>query len=144
MFKSKSESDSSQIVLDPGLLNPITPKNLSNFWAKDQKLFLDTLSRDLKKDLLIESPINSQSPNFFVKSKFEFFNQPLLSATSIYEHQTLVASPSVVIHSNPPIHIPSTPIPIITPYQTPTPNISLTMDVGFASLVLPAQLHGLP
>ena len=145
LFKSKSESDLSQMVFDPKLFNPITTKKFSNFSAKDQKKNWDTLSPYLNKELLIESPINSQSPNFFVKSKFEFFSQPLFSATSpIKGDQTPVASPSIDIHSTPPIHIPTTPIPIVTPYQTPTPNLSPAMAARFAPLVLPAQLHDLP
>ena len=137
LFKSKSEYDLSQIVFNPRILNLITPKRFSNFSAKDQKLFWDTLSPDLIKKLLIESPINSQSPNFFVESKFEFFSQPLFLVTSpITRNQTPISSPFVVINSTPPIHIPTTPIPIVTPYQTPTPNLSPAMDARFAPLVL--------
>jgi len=72
LFKSKSESDLSQIVLDPKLFNPITPKGFSNFSAKGQKLFWDTLSLDLKKELLIERHINSQSPKFIIKKSLNF------------------------------------------------------------------------
>ena len=49
LFKSKFESDLGQIVFNPKLLEPITPKSFSNLLAKDQKLFWDTLSPDLKK-----------------------------------------------------------------------------------------------
>ena len=84
MFKSKSKSNLSQIVFDP--------KIFSNFFAKDQKIFWDTLSPDLKKELLIKSPISGKSPKFIVKTKFEFFSQPLFSATSpTTRHQTPVA-----------------------------------------------------
>ena len=102
-------------------------------------MFWDTLSPNLKKELLIESHINIQSPKFFVKSKFEFFSQPLFSATSpSTRHQNHVSSSSIIIHSTPPIHIPSIHVPIVTPYQTPTSNISLAMATRFAPLVMPA------
>ena len=35
LFRSKSESDLSQIVLDPKIFSPITPKSFSNFYGKD-------------------------------------------------------------------------------------------------------------
>ena len=81
-----------------------------------------------------------------MKNKFDLFSQPLyISATSpTIGHQTFVASPSTIIHSQPPIHIPSIPVLIVTPYQTPPPNISLAMAARFAPLVLPTQLHDLP
>ena len=82
LFKSMFESDPSQIVLDPKIFNPITPKKNSKFSARDQKLFWDTLSPNMKKKLLIENLINSQSPKFVVKNKFEFFSQDLFLATS--------------------------------------------------------------
>lgn len=108
-------------------------------------MFWHTLSPDLKNELLVESPINSQSPNFFVKIKFYFFSQPLFSFISPTKgNQTPIASPFIVIHSTPPIHIPTTPILIVTPYQTPTPNLSPAMVARFAPLVLPTQLHDLP
>lgn len=78
----------------------------------------------MKNELLIESSINRQSPKFVVKNKFEFFSEPLFFASSpTTGPQTSVASPSVVVHSTPSIHIPSIPLPILTPYQTPTPNL---------------------
>jgi hypothetical protein len=108
-------------------------------------LFWDTLSPNLKIKLFIESPIHNQSPNFFAKNRFEFFSQTSFSVTSpSKESQTSVALPSVVIHSTPPIHIPSISVPIVTPYQTPTPNLSLAMAARFAAFVLPTQLHDLP
>ena len=146
MFKSKSESDLSQIVLDPIIFSPITPKKNLNFFAKDQKLFWDTLSLDLNKELLIESPISGKSHKFIVKNKFDLSSQPLyLSATSpTTEHQTFLASSSIIIHFTPPIHIPPILVPIVTPYQTPPPNISLAMAARFVPLVLPTQLHDMP
>lgn len=99
----------------------------------------------MKKELLVESPIHNQSSKFFVKSKFEFFTQPIFLATyPIKGNQTPIASPSVIIHPVPLIHIPTSPISVVPPYQTLTPNLSPEMAARFSPLVLPAQLHDHP
>ena len=96
-----------------------------------------------KKNLLVETPIDSIYSNCFVKSKFEFICQPLFSATSpIKANQTPVDSPS--IHSTPLIHIPTTFVPIVPLFQNLTSNLSLAMAARFSPLVLPTQLHNLP
>ena len=133
LFRAKSESHLDHIIFYPKHLVPITPKTFSKYSTKDQKLFWDTLSPDLKKELLIESPIHSKFSIFFVKSKFESISQPLFSVNSpIKGNKTLVASPS--FHLVPVIHIPTTFVPLC---QTLTPNLSLAMAARFAPLVLP-------
>ena len=61
------ESHLDHIIFDLKCLVPITPKNLSKYSTKDQKLFWDTLSPDLKKKLLVESPVHSKFSIFFCK-----------------------------------------------------------------------------
>ena len=72
LFRSKSELDLSEIVLNPKFFSLITPKKNSSFSRKDPNLLWDTLSPALKKELLTsESPISGKCSKFVLKNKFE-------------------------------------------------------------------------
>ena len=81
-----------------------------------------------------------------LKNKFESICQPLHVSAPLHtvKHQAFVASSPIVALSTPLVHIPSIPIPIVTPYQTPPPNLPLAMAARSTPFVLPTQLHDFP
>ena len=77
---SKFGSDLSQVIFDQDIFIFFTPKSSCKFSKKDQETFWNTLSFDLKKDLLnIESFKESDSLDCFLKKNFECVPKPFWS-----------------------------------------------------------------
>lgn len=102
LFRSKFGSYLIQVVFDPKYLSPITPRKSSSFSRRYQKLFWDTLSPDLKKELLIpETPKSVQYSTPFV-------------------HIPSIPMSRVTPYQAPPPNIPAAMAAIFSPLVLPT------------------------
>lgn len=72
LFKSKSNLDLSEVVVDIPRLNAFVPKKFSGFSKNDTCIFWDSLSEEVKRKLeYLEKHRDSSPLNFLVKREIE-------------------------------------------------------------------------
>ena len=113
LFKSKSDSDLSQIVFDIEIFNTLIPTISSHFSKKDKEEFWNTLTNRLKEQLEhIQNLQDSDPLDFIIKKKLETQVQDIKTPSKLIplkSPQTSLKNPLPFF----PIHIPSSGLPIL-------------------------------
>ena len=84
MFRSKSDLDPKQVVIDIPGLNTFIPKSFSGFSKKHKYIFWDTLTEEVKRKLeYLEQHKDSSPLDFLLKREIEKLSKDNQVVTSV-------------------------------------------------------------
>ena len=84
LFRSKSDLDMKEVVIDIPRLNTFIPKNFSGFSKKHKYIFWDTLTEEVKRKLeYLEQHRDSSPLDFLLKREIEKLSKDNQVVTSI-------------------------------------------------------------
>ena len=128
LFRSKSDSDLSEVVIDIPCLNTFTPKNFSHFSKKEKCIFWDSLPEEVKgKFYFLEKNKYLDPLLFLLQREIEKLSKDNQSIPFVNLVVTTVAT-SVV---NPPVNT----------FQGPSNQALRIMANRYAPLNLPNALN---
>ena len=146
LFKSKSESDLTQTVIDIPRLGTFIPSNSSGISKEDTTFFLDSLITKLQKEILYIKSLKGSDPlDFIIKRKYASFLEKIIPSSSFsnlgeFPASQNIENQSTLLGSYTPFSALFNPFSV----SVKSPSYLQAMATKFAPLVLPQQLHDLP